>query len=644
MDGIGPNPNYPRWLVDLFVAAIKPLMDEVTSLKHELSELKANTRLAQDTSLQIGALQQTLQEFLPPRNETVYEPERHVIKVIIRDDIQAIQAMSREGLLQYVREIGSAYQHVVSVELVNQGPPAERSTTRRVHCFLLLIFLDYEAKKGAREQIQMLYDAFGFTQATQAIRDTYLLEIINYKARATTTMEETNGVNQANEAAEMDRLVRQNFSDLTRGRVLKAMIRFSRVLLETSHLPDALRLDGSLRMIYGQPYRLRAMGVQGIPLFCYNCGKPAHFKYQCNAPQSCSRCSGEHDTRECPVRERRNYACPTCEGKHEAWHTACTDESARDQHRISRQHRQTGPEWARANRPQPTNASSSQAQPGTAPENTATVPSSSEASLSAPSSQEAPRRGRGRPRKGTKPAVAAQQPAAAQPAPKKPNRQDIRDMFQAGSSSSGTRRSVASSSRTTTTASASSSATTSQSNMVQDPSSSQGRSTSSVMEVDCDFSDYEMMDDDRLPATGSTAPADDDAIKTGSKKKNKKWNKGKGKGVAQAPKDKGKGVAHPPEKAESQSREVQVAGPSSAASLPAPKTRSQTQKTRGQDTSCAKDDKVVASGSGSSEDPQVLLPSPRTPAPSSDPAKKRKRCVSSDASVGQSVAGAVAKD
>ncbi|SPJ79816.1 uncharacterized protein FTOL_08207 [Fusarium torulosum] len=293
MDQIVFDPNFSASLISFFNVALRPLIDEVRHLRGERSELEGCAPLVQILNSQIQALQQTIQEYLSPGPEKVYEPERHVMKIVIGDDIEAIQARSRQTLLQYVRNIKPEYQDVISVEFVN---------------------------------LESLYDAFGFTHATRTMRDTYLLEIRDYNPWGRT--QGITGGDQPDERAEMDLLVRQNFPELSRGRVLRAKVSFKRVLLETSDLGDALKLDGSEKTIYGQLYTLRAIGPQGTPLFCYNCGKPAHFKYQCTAYQRCSRCSGEHDTRECPVRDRAHFSCPNCGGPHAAWDTACTDRNS----------------------------------------------------------------------------------------------------------------------------------------------------------------------------------------------------------------------------------------------------------------------------------------------------------------------------
>lgn len=255
MDQIVFDPNFSASLISFFNVALRPLIDEVRHLRGERSELEGCAPLVQILNSQIQALQQTIQEYLSPGPEKVYEPERHVMKIVIGDDIEAIQARSRQTLLQYVRNIKPEYQDVISVEFVNVGPPVAHNAERRTHCFLLIDFTDYKTKERARNQLESLYDAFGFTHATRTMRDTYLLEIRDYNPWGRT--QGITGGDQPDERAEMDLLVRQNFPELSRGRVLRAKVSFKRVLLETSDLGDALKLDGSEKTIYGQLYTLR---------------------------------------------------------------------------------------------------------------------------------------------------------------------------------------------------------------------------------------------------------------------------------------------------------------------------------------------------------------------------------------------------
>ncbi|KAH7251080.1 hypothetical protein BKA59DRAFT_509186 [Fusarium tricinctum] len=341
-----------------------------------------------------------------------------------------------------------------------------------------------------------------------------------------------------------------------------------KVCLRFSNLETALKLDGSKQSVYGQPYTMKAVGPQGTPLFCFNCGKPAHFKYQCTTHRRCGRCSADHDTRECTVRDRADYCCPNCDGHHAAWDTACNNRNSQLQHDLSRHHRKIGPDWARVNRLQPNNANSSQAQPSVASENSATVPSTSQASSSAASSSASPsqatlKRGRGRPRKGPKAEAVPQQPVGTPPASEKRDHHDIKEMFGRGGSSS-----VASSSRTTTRTPTNmpSSSKTTQSNMAEDPSSSKGISDGSAMDVDLESPDCEMTDGGQPSATNSTTlvsePAEDSASKKG-KGRPKPWHsnrnrrKGKGKAIAEdtqttqaseedKSQDKGKGIAEAP--------------------------------------------------------------------------------------------------
>jgi hypothetical protein len=255
MDQLIFDPNTSALLVGIFEEALKPLLDVVHSLHHERSELRGSASHDQSLKSQINALQQTIQEHCPPGPDKVLEPERHIIKIIIGDDVEAIQALSRQTLLHYVQNIEDEYQHVISVEFVNVGQLVARDAQRRTNCFLLIVFNDYDTKRRARNQVGKLYDAFGFTHATKSIPDIYLLEILYYypwgRTRGIT------GGDQPDEKEEMDLLVRDNFPEFSQGCGLRARISFARVYLETSNLKDALKLDGSVQKIYGQEYKIK---------------------------------------------------------------------------------------------------------------------------------------------------------------------------------------------------------------------------------------------------------------------------------------------------------------------------------------------------------------------------------------------------
>lgn len=96
----------------------------------------------------------------------------------------------------------------------------------------------------------------------------------------------------------------------------------------------------------------RAFDRRSIPLFCYRCQKPGHFRKSCpsRGPQ-CGICSQAHETSNCQMHDNRRgrevlYKCPNCGGGHPAWSPECTFEETVRMREECRRWRQDGPQWA----------------------------------------------------------------------------------------------------------------------------------------------------------------------------------------------------------------------------------------------------------------------------------------------------------
>lgn len=75
-------------------------------LHGERPELEGSAPLLQILKSQIDALRQVFQEYLTPEPERVYEPEKHILKIIIADDLGAIEAKSPQGRLHFQQGFG----------------------------------------------------------------------------------------------------------------------------------------------------------------------------------------------------------------------------------------------------------------------------------------------------------------------------------------------------------------------------------------------------------------------------------------------------------------------------------------------------------------------------------------------------------
>ncbi|KAM0412092.1 hypothetical protein ACHAPD_008748 [Fusarium lateritium] len=109
------------------------------------------------------------------------------------------------------------------------------------------------------------------------------------------------------------------------------------------------------------------------------------------------QCSGPHHPRHCDKKNKAEFKCPNCGGKHGASDPNCRDRDSQKEHRISVIHRANPPAWSRKRRASQVNINNSAAAIDT--------------------SQPAPTRGRGRPRKnatvkGTSPQAKGENTAA----------------------------------------------------------------------------------------------------------------------------------------------------------------------------------------------------------------------------------------
>ncbi|EKG09040.1 Zinc finger CCHC-type protein [Macrophomina phaseolina MS6] len=70
---------------------------------------------------------------------------------------------------------------------------------------------------------------------------------------------------------------------------------------------------------------------------CFNCQKYGHIGTQCQAPQACGYCAGQHSSKECgqkedPNAERKCAACKcaACKRSHTAWSAVCPERKKKD--------------------------------------------------------------------------------------------------------------------------------------------------------------------------------------------------------------------------------------------------------------------------------------------------------------------------
>ncbi|CEI38509.1 unnamed protein product [Fusarium venenatum] len=270
-----------------------------------------------------------------PRASEPSEIERHIIKFFVRENLPHIREMSKQTLLQTVKKIDGAFAEVMTVHFTDTSPNTKQDA------FMILTFHDYDMEQLGRDQIQNFRSQFSLSDVSSMAPNRYWLEILYFVKRGTSPVEIFDGA-------------------------------------------DFL-LDNS------------ATTPQSFPCFCHNCGKAGHFAYQCTVDTRCSQCSGPHHPRHCDKKNKAEFKCPNCGGKHGASDPNCRDRDSQKEHRISVIHRANPPAWSRKRRASQVNINNSAAAIDT--------------------SQPAPTRGRGRPRKnatvkGTSPQAKGENTAA----------------------------------------------------------------------------------------------------------------------------------------------------------------------------------------------------------------------------------------
>ncbi|EKG09471.1 Zinc finger CCHC-type protein [Macrophomina phaseolina MS6] len=70
---------------------------------------------------------------------------------------------------------------------------------------------------------------------------------------------------------------------------------------------------------------------------CFNCQKYGHIGTQCQAPQACGYCAGQHNSKECGQKEDPNAErkCAACKRSHTAWSAVCP-ERKKEKDRVER--------------------------------------------------------------------------------------------------------------------------------------------------------------------------------------------------------------------------------------------------------------------------------------------------------------------
>ncbi|EKG09001.1 Zinc finger CCHC-type protein [Macrophomina phaseolina MS6] len=70
---------------------------------------------------------------------------------------------------------------------------------------------------------------------------------------------------------------------------------------------------------------------------CFNCQKYGHIGTQCQAPQACGYCAGQHSSKECSQKEDPNAErkCAACKRSHTAWSAICP-ERKKEKDRVER--------------------------------------------------------------------------------------------------------------------------------------------------------------------------------------------------------------------------------------------------------------------------------------------------------------------
>ncbi|EKG09078.1 Zinc finger CCHC-type protein [Macrophomina phaseolina MS6] len=70
---------------------------------------------------------------------------------------------------------------------------------------------------------------------------------------------------------------------------------------------------------------------------CFNCQKYGHIGTQCQAPQACGHCAGQHSSKECGQKEDPNAErkCAACKRSHTAWSAVCP-ERKKEKDRVER--------------------------------------------------------------------------------------------------------------------------------------------------------------------------------------------------------------------------------------------------------------------------------------------------------------------
>ncbi|KAH7180003.1 uncharacterized protein B0J16DRAFT_374953 [Fusarium flagelliforme] len=404
MDSTEPAVNYPPGLEKLFITFFAPFMDELRQLRHwqeqhsqqvahlqslvdECNILAHEPRPAEETKEKLESLEQKLdklssrleslgvgtsnfsggdetsllmnevkslreyvtdcmgdiQSRLCALREDLPEPEEHSIQMNIRDPADKIDGMTVQERLDAVRELGNAFADVISVKYYNNGDLITPYANRREECFLLLHFGKFESELDARKDMSGVREAFELTEKSTVKPPIYVVEIENGYQRGA-------AIPGVSSQAKLESVVDGVFPYEIYGH-LNAVSSYNRWYLETESLQIVMMLAETTVKLNNGYHKLIPSLRQARPKFCYRCGQPGHKKNECTHDERhCMKCSGDHDTQNCPLTDRKTFICSNCwDTGHGSFSPFCPHTASVQEHHRARMFRENGPCWARMN-------------------------------------------------------------------------------------------------------------------------------------------------------------------------------------------------------------------------------------------------------------------------------------------------------
>lgn len=94
----------------------------------------------------------------------------------------------------------------------------------------------------------------------------------------------------------------------------------------------------------------RAVRTDSIPIHCYKCSAAGHYQDKCKSErQICGKCGGEHKSKDCALKDTKDFRCPNCsdeEGRgHANWFQCCQNPRSKAEWKRASVAAKTEPEW-----------------------------------------------------------------------------------------------------------------------------------------------------------------------------------------------------------------------------------------------------------------------------------------------------------